>query len=147
MYIILILHMYYVRFKLKTNIGITLPGICLSVFLSGSFFPSFLVSRDMYVRGANVIALQSASVAWTKNLTLATTSKPKVIDLSYFICVFLVTRPFTWYHNFWPSNLDLEVWPTFEKLNNLGHNFKTRCDRAFILHMCIPCDKTFHTVP
>ena len=25
--------------------------------------------------------------------------------------------------------------------------FLTRRDRAFILHMCIPCDKTFHTVP
>ena len=30
---------------------------------------------------------------------------------------------------------------------NLGHNFLTRRDRAFILHMCIPCDKTFHIVP
>ena len=26
---------------------------------------------------------------------------------------------------------------------NLGHNFLTRSDGAFILHMCIPCDKTF----
>ena len=30
---------------------------------------------------------------------------------------------------------------------NLGYNFLTRSDRAFILHMCIPCDKTFHMVP
>ena len=30
---------------------------------------------------------------------------------------------------------------------NLGHNFQTRSDKAFILHMCIPCDKTFHMVP
>ena len=79
----------------------------------------FLASRDIYVRRANVIALPSASasasvsVVWTKTLTLAITSKPEVIDLSYFICVFFVTRPFTWYHNFWPSDLDLEVWPTF----------------------------------
>ena len=29
---------------------------------------------------------------------------------------------------------------------NLGHNFQTRSDRAFILHTCIPCDKTFHMV-
>ena len=28
----------------------------------------------------------------------------------------------------------------------LGHNFHTRSDRTFILHMCIPCDKTFHMV-
>ena len=27
---------------------------------------------------------------------------------------------------------------------NLGHNFRTRRDKAFILHVCIPCDKTFH---
>ena len=28
---------------------------------------------------------------------------------------------------------------------NLGHNFLS--DRAFILYMCIPYDKTFHMVP
>ena len=38
------------------------------------------------------------------------------MGLSYFTCVFLVTRPFTWYCNIWPHDLDLEVWPTFEKL-------------------------------
>ena len=45
---------------------------------------------------------------------------------------FLWHRPFTWYimyHNFWPCDLDLEVWPTFEKLKP-----QTRSDRAFILH-------------
>ena len=30
---------------------------------------------------------------------------------------------------------------------NLGHNFQTRSVRAFILHMCIPCVRTFHMVP
>ena len=30
---------------------------------------------------------------------------------------------------------------------NLGYNFLTRRDKAFILNMCIPRDKTFHTVP
>ena len=29
---------------------------------------------------------------------------------------------------------------------NLGHNFQTRRDRAFILYMCILCDKIFHMV-
>ena len=29
----------------------------------------------------------------------------------------------------------------------LGHNFRPRNDRAFTLHMCIACDKTFHIVP
>ena len=34
-----------------------------------------------------------------------------------------------------------------DKNFNLGHNFQTIEDIAFIYHMCIPCDKTFHTVP
>jgi hypothetical protein len=25
-------------------------------------------------------------------------------------------RPFILYQNFWPSDLDLELWPSFEKL-------------------------------
>ena len=31
---------------------------------------------------------------------------------------------------------------------NLGHNFQTRIlvGMTFIVHMCIPCDKTFHMV-
>ena len=34
-----------------------------------------------------------------------------------------------------------------DKNFNLGHKFKTITDRDFILHICIPCDKTFHMVP
>ena len=30
---------------------------------------------------------------------------------------------------------------------NLGHNFCTTTDRALILGMCVPCDKTFPMVP
>ena len=30
---------------------------------------------------------------------------------------------------------------------NLGHNFCTNTDRALILGMCVPCDKTFPMVP
>ena len=30
---------------------------------------------------------------------------------------------------------------------NLGHNLWTVRDRAFIFHMCIPCDKTFRIIP
>ena len=54
------------------------------------------------VRGAYFIALVSASAlaAWTKTLTLAITFKPEEVGLSYCTCVFLVTRPFTWYHKF-----------------------------------------------
>ena len=42
-----------------------------------------------------------------------------MIGLLYCTCVFLVTRPFSWYDNFWPRDLDLEVWPAFEKLESL----------------------------
>ena len=52
-----------------------------------------------------------------KTLTLAITFKPEVIGLSYCTCVFLVTRPFTWYHNFRPYDFNLEVWPTCENFN------------------------------
>ena len=30
---------------------------------------------------------------------------------------------------------------------NLDHNFLTKGDRALILHKCIPCDKTFLSIP
>ena len=30
---------------------------------------------------------------------------------------------------------------------NLGLNFQTKSDTAFVLHMCNPCDKTLHMVP
>ena len=30
---------------------------------------------------------------------------------------------------------------------NIGNNFQTRNDRAFIFHMCISYDKTFHMKP
>ena len=79
-----------------------------------------------------------------KTFTLAITFKPEVIGLLYRTCVFLVTRPFTWYHIFftlWP-------WPWsfiyFSKKFNLGNNIQTISDRAFILHVCIPCDNTFY---
>ena len=48
------------------------------------------------------------------------------------------------------SNFKVKVTRKFDLLLknfNLGHNFQTRSDRAFILHMCILCDKTFHMVP
>ena len=88
----------------------------------------------------------STSAAWTKTLTLVITFKPEVIGLSYCTCVFLVTRPFTWYHNFLPCALTLKF-DLLLKSFNLGHSFQTRTGRAFIFHMCIPCDKTFHVVP
>ena len=79
---------------------------CTCVFLVTrpfTWYHNFLASGTN-VRGANVIALVSASAsalaAWTKTLTLVITFKPEEIGLSYCTCVFLVTRPFTWYHKF-----------------------------------------------
>ena len=72
------------------------------------------------------------------------TFKPEVIQigLSYCICVFIMTIPFTPCSTFFlPCDLDLL------KNFNLRHSFQTRRLGAFILHMCIPCDKTFHVIP
>ena len=55
-----------------------------------------------------------------KTLTLAIASLPEEVWLSYFICTFLVTRPFHGYQNFWPSDLDLEVWPSLKKTLTLA---------------------------
>ena len=41
------------------------------------------------------------------------------VGLPYFTCAFFVTRPFTTYHRFLPSDLDLEVLLTFQKLIDL----------------------------
>ena len=59
------------------------------------------------------------SLTFWKTLTLRIAYLPEVIGLSYYTCVFLVTRPFIWYRNFWPLDLDLEVRPTSEKLEPL----------------------------
>ena len=54
-------------------------------------------------------------------------------------------KHFMLYHDLWPSNLDLEVWPylVIMKKCKLGHNFRTRRGRVFIFHTCIlmirPC--------
>ena len=102
------------------------------------------------VRGANVIALPSAYAsalsAWTKILTLAIVFKLLKIELSYFICVFLMTRRLSWYRNFDLMTLTLKF-NLLLKNFNLGHSFQTRSDQIFILYICTPCNKTFHMVP
>ena len=35
------------------------------------------------------------------------------------------------------------LWKNF----NRGHDLLTVGDKAFIFHMCIPCDKIFHIIP
>ena len=69
-----------------------------------------------------------------------------MVGLSYFICTFLVTRPFHGYQHLWPSDLDLEIWTNFKNFN-LGNSSLTRRGRAVIFYMCIPCSKTFNAVP
>ena len=65
--------------------------------------------------------------------------------LNFFVSVyvFLLTRPFTWYCNFLPLTLTLKFILLLKNFN-LGHNFQTKRDGAFIMHMRIACDKTFH---
>ena len=58
-----------------------------------------------------------------KTLTLAITFLPLEISLSYLACVILMTRPFQRYHEFWTCDLERDLWPTFEKNFNIGHNF------------------------
>ena len=82
---------------------------------------------------------------WKRSM-LAITFELKEIELSYFTSVFLVARPIFWEHFFtsWP-------WPWlltyFWKKLNLDHNFWTKSDRALILHISIPCGKTFLLIP
>ena len=51
-----------------------------------------------------------------KTLTLLISFEQWVLELLYFTWVFLVIRPFSGYHYFWPCDLDLGVWPIFWKL-------------------------------
>jgi hypothetical protein len=57
-----------------------------------------------------------------KMLSLAITFEWYVLGLLYFTWVFLVTKPFHRYQNFWSCDLDLGVWPTYKNIN-LGYNF------------------------
>ena len=41
----------------------------------------------------------------------------------------------------------LSVRPSVQSKLNLDHNLLTKGDRALILHKCIPCDKTFLSIP
>ena len=119
---------------------------------------------------------------YTTTVTLGITYEQQKIELSYSTCVFLETRPFTSYHDVWPSDLAFK----FDLLFNsktltlaiifkpkelglsycictfhnfftlkldllfknvyLGHSLWTVRVGAFIFHMCIACDKTFHVI-
>ena len=83
------------------------------------------------------------------NLTLAITFDAKEIRHSYYIFGFLETIPFCPYQKkkidlvTLALNFDLHL----KKKLNLGCNFWTKRDRAFMSHMWVPFDKTFRTVP
>ena len=104
-------------------IGIT-PSVCLSVRLSVCL--SVCLSRV--------------------NLTLVITFQPIEIRLSYYTRWFLVTRPFCLYQKIYLVTLTLTFDLLLKKLN-LGYNFWTKRDKAFILQVCIPCGKTFLSIP
>jgi hypothetical protein len=65
------------------------------------FYAPVLKDRGHIVFGLSICL----SVCLQKTLTLAISFEWHVIGLSYFICVFLMTRPFYWYQNFWPWSL------------------------------------------
>ena len=52
-----------------------------------------------------------------KNFTLVITYEPQQIGLSYFTCLFLMTRPFTSYHNFDIVTLTLKFDLLFKNFN------------------------------
>jgi hypothetical protein len=134
------------------------PSVCLSVcknFNIGHIF--WMVSDRAFIfhmcvpYDKNFLLVPKFLTLWpwslthfSKSLTLAISFEWQVIGFSYFICVFLMTKPFYWYQHFWPCDLDLEVWPTFQ---NIGNIFWMASDRAFIFYMCVPYDKTFLLVP
>ena len=85
-----------------------------------------------------------------KNLKLPITHEPVIVQLSYFTHMILSMSPFNWYHHLPPNDLDLDIWPTYQKWGknlNLGYNFCIVWPRTFTLDMCLPCGKTFPTIP
>ena len=65
-----------------------------------------------------------------------------MLELWYFIWVFLVIKPLRGYHYFGLVTLTLEFDPFFENFN-LAINFWTVSARALILYMSISCRKFF----
>ena len=75
----------------------------------------FLCLRDR--RSGHIVNLSCLSFCHSLwNFSLANNFWQWVLELWYFIWVFLVTRPFCGYHDFLPCDLDFEVWTIFENL-------------------------------
>ena len=68
-----------------------------------------------------------------KKLTLPVTHELLKVELSYFTCAFLVTRPFHGYKILDLGTLTLKFDPLLKNFN-LGNSFLTRKGRAFIFH-------------
>ena len=87
-----------------------------------------------------------------KTLTLGITFEWKVIELSYFICVLLVTIPFHWYQILLPNNVTLTlIFDVLFKNFNIGHNFLAHLSSSFvnfyIWHLlCNHCTEFHETV-
>ena len=93
------------------------PRGCCSGYLSRKGMSSYTPRKRSWGGGYIGITLSVClSVCLSRvNLTLTITFWQKEIKLWYYIRVFLMTRPFCRYQNFWPRDLDLDFWPTFEK--------------------------------
>ena len=75
----------------------------------------FLASRDKNVREAYVIALPSASAAWTKIVPYLANQKWYGFHIAYVYSLWQVIS-----HGTVIFDLDLEVWPNFEKTLTLA---------------------------
>ena len=88
-----------------------------------------LLASQEIVWGAKVIALASASASalgwWRKTLTFVITFNSEELGLLYCTCVFHVTRPFIWYHDFYAP-----------RSNDRGHI-------VFVLSVCLLSTLTF----
>ena len=83
-----------------------------------------------------------------KPLTLTINFEPLKLELSYFTYTFLVMRPFWSCQQFWPSDLDDDICPTYLKKNfNLGRDFWTVRDRDIIFIIKAQFTKPFQMKP
>ena len=94
---------------------------------------------------------QTKSIGYSCNLTLTSEvdiDKPvfhgmHVVECLYFTCAFLITRPFHGYQNFWPSDLDLEVWPTYKKITLAIVSLPEEIELSYII-CTFPVTRPFH---
>ena len=147
-------HYFCVALDAYQHIGITLSHVCLSVCLS-VLHSHFLGSRAYLFCRWHMHSLECHHY-FCHICIMMFMFKIKLIVLKiilwrcHWYCNLLASRdecPGSLCHS--PSvgvGVRVRV-GCVDKNFNLGHNFQTSRGRALILHMCIPCDKTFHMVP